>query len=169
MSWLFHDKSTPPFDAAIALGNVVGGNIPPDARDSRVLSILLILRELSSSCPTGSKKYEGRLGMHVVVENCVDQTALLAVCPKRTVHRKVELDNDNEDNSDGNTIGSTGEAELAGLRASVDSSASKEMRALVETWAPKPCIIEESKLEEEVKRVTALLSGSSVDADSNSK
>jgi hypothetical protein len=62
------------FDTVIVMGNVVGGDLPGDAKDSRVLSMCLIFRRL-----VGELGY----GMHVVGENHHDQTSLLAVVPKR--------------------------------------------------------------------------------------
>mmetsp|Transcript_16355 Transcript_16355/g.19346 ORF Transcript_16355/g.19346 Transcript_16355/m.19346 type:complete len:1124 (+) Transcript_16355:43-3414(+) len=164
MSWLFHDVNKPPFDSAIVLGNVVGGNIPGEARDSRALSMLLILRELSSSCLIGSKKYEGRYGMHVVVENCVDQTALLAVCPKRTLLKNSSSNND--DVSIASTVktkrGSVNKAaEMNALRKSINND--KEMIAVIENWAPKPIVIEQKDLEVEVQRISECL-GNPVEA-----
>jgi hypothetical protein len=163
VSWLFHDPNTPAFDAAIALGNVVGGDIPPDARDSRVLSMLLILRELSSTCPIGSKKYEGRLGMHMIVENCVDQTAILAVCPKRTVKGQAE----NDVSVAGTVLSSYSTsktrfqkaAEMASLKKAVLDISDEQMEAIVEVWAPAVVVIDDENFESESTLVAQVLGG----------
>jgi hypothetical protein len=61
------------FDTAIVLGTAAGLDLPAASRDSRVLSILLILRSLSMSANSA---------LHIVAENQQDQTATLAVAPK---------------------------------------------------------------------------------------
>jgi len=61
------------FDTAIVLGSVVARVIPAASRDARVLSCLLILRALAKP----------EKPMHIIAENCMDQTSGLAVVPSR--------------------------------------------------------------------------------------
>ena len=55
---LFHGNNRQKkYDSVLVLGNVVGGHLPGDARDSRVVSICLIVRQIVGtlgcmlSCP----------------------------------------------------------------------------------------------------------------------
>jgi len=75
---LLKSPAAPVYDTAICLGNVVGADLSADARDSRVLSMFLILRQLTEHDP----KWSGR-SIHIISENQIDQTAHLAVTPKR--------------------------------------------------------------------------------------
>jgi hypothetical protein len=61
------------FDTAVVLGTAAGLDMPAASRDSRVLTILLILRSLS---------HQHGHTIHVVAENQQDQTATLAVTPR---------------------------------------------------------------------------------------
>ena len=68
-----------PFDTAICLGSVVGITVLPlGARDSRVLSMGLMLRRLTEKDPRWKER-----SLQVVAENHLEQTPLLAVVPKR--------------------------------------------------------------------------------------
>mmetsp|Transcript_35074 Transcript_35074/g.45218 ORF Transcript_35074/g.45218 Transcript_35074/m.45218 type:complete len:848 (-) Transcript_35074:709-3252(-) len=64
--------STGEYHTAICLGSVVGKDLSNHARDSRVLSMLLILRKLS--------KHQ-RTPLNIIAENYQDQTSGLAVVP----------------------------------------------------------------------------------------
>jgi hypothetical protein len=78
VSSLLRSPSAPLFDTAICLGNVVGAKLSADARDSRVLSMFLILRQITEQDP----KWNGR-SIHIISENQLDQTTHLALVPKR--------------------------------------------------------------------------------------
>lgn len=69
---VFEISSRPPH-VAICLGSVVGKDLKAGSRDSRILSMLLILRDLA-------QRY--CLDMHIVAENQQDQTSTLAMTPK---------------------------------------------------------------------------------------
>jgi hypothetical protein len=70
-----------PFETVICLGSVVGNTeLPSEARDSRVLSMGLMLRQITDNDP----RYQGR-PIHVVAENQLEQTPHLAVIPKRSL------------------------------------------------------------------------------------
>ena len=73
---LINSPDFPAFNTAVCLGNVVGADIPSYARDSRVLSTMLILRQLTSD--STHSKWADR-SMHIVAENQMDQTQHLAV------------------------------------------------------------------------------------------
>ena len=60
------------FETAIVLGTQAGKDLPPASQDTRVLSILLLLRKLTEDW---TKK------MSVISENMLDQTANVAVTP----------------------------------------------------------------------------------------
>lgn len=60
------------FGTAIVLGTQASGALAPHSQDTRVLSILLMLRMLT-------KKWKSPL--HIITENQEDQTALLAITP----------------------------------------------------------------------------------------
>ena len=62
------------FDVGICLGSVSGKKMPPEAQDSRVLTMLLILRDITA---------EKNLTMHVIAENEMEQTSGLALAPSR--------------------------------------------------------------------------------------
>jgi len=70
MEGLFTDGRT--YDSAICLGSgsVVGESLSKEARDSRILTILLVLRKLQKMKP-----------MHIIAENMMDQTASVALTP----------------------------------------------------------------------------------------
>jgi hypothetical protein len=65
------DKET--FNTAICLGSVVGKKLSAASRDSRIMSMFLILRKLTENNETT---------MHVIAENQQDQTSYLAVPPR---------------------------------------------------------------------------------------
>jgi len=78
------------FHTSIVLGTQAGIDLDSHSRDTRVLSILLMLRDLHSD------KVE-RLGssvphMHVIGENQEDSTSTLALPPKTEQHNSVEPD-----------------------------------------------------------------------------
>lgn len=62
------------FDSAICIGTVVGQELPAASRDSRILTMLLILRDLTAGNDRPT---------HVVAENELDQTSGLALAPPR--------------------------------------------------------------------------------------
>ena len=62
------------FTTAIVLGTAAGIDLSPQSRDTRVLTILLLLRHLARKC-------RPKLPLHVIGENAQDATALLALSP----------------------------------------------------------------------------------------
>ena len=68
MEGLFANGKT--YDSAICLGSVVGKSLSKEARDSRMLTMLLVLKKFQKSKP-----------MHIIAENMMDQTAALALTP----------------------------------------------------------------------------------------
>jgi len=65
------------FNAAICLGSVAGKDLGLEAMDSRILSMLLLLRKLSRET-----QRDDAMEMHIIAENFMDQTASLAVVPQ---------------------------------------------------------------------------------------
>ena len=62
------------FTSAICLGAIVGCDLPPHAQDARILSMLMILRQVAAT-------HKAPFPMHIIAENTEDQTSSLAVVP----------------------------------------------------------------------------------------
>jgi hypothetical protein len=63
------------FEAAIVMGTLVGADLPPQSRDRRVLTTMLLLRTIHA-------KYHGDRHLHVVGENSLESTSVLALAPE---------------------------------------------------------------------------------------
>jgi len=69
------------FNACVVLGTVAGLQLSPKAQDSRVLSITLAIRQLVAD----RQSWGCTETTHIVAENRLDQTALLAMTPQESV------------------------------------------------------------------------------------
>merc|ERR1719271_1562469 len=63
------------FESAIVMGTMASVDLPSHSQDTRVLQTMLLLRK------THSELYP-ETPLHVVGENCLDSTAVLALAPK---------------------------------------------------------------------------------------
>jgi len=74
------------FNACVVLGTAADMKLSPIAQDSRVLSITLLMRHLVLQ-----RRTKGcTLACHIVAENQVDQTALLALTPQESMEMRNE-------------------------------------------------------------------------------
>jgi hypothetical protein len=71
------------YEAAIVFGTMAGKDLPPESRDRRVQTIMLLLRQ-TQAIIYGTKAKAGKewRPLHVVGENAIDSTAALAVTPQ---------------------------------------------------------------------------------------
>jgi hypothetical protein len=71
------------YEAAIVMGTMAGQDLPPESRDRRVQTIMLLLRQ-TQALIYGTKAKGGKdwRPLHVVGENAIDATAALAVTPQ---------------------------------------------------------------------------------------
>ena len=69
-------------------GSVAGKDLGLEAMDSRILSMLLILRKLSRE-----SQHHDATEMHIIAENFMDQTASLAVVPQASYSHEPDFVN----------------------------------------------------------------------------
>lgn len=73
------------FTSAICLGAIIGRDVPPHAQDARILSMLMILRQVAA-------KHKAPFPMHIIAENNEDQTSSLAVVPSASAANKQQAE-----------------------------------------------------------------------------
>ena len=75
------------FNACVVLGTAADVQLSPQSQDSRVLSITLLLRHLVAM----RRQEQGcKTRTHIVSENRIDQTALLALTPRESQAMRAE-------------------------------------------------------------------------------